>query len=136
MTDEKPTETTDEATIKLIPVLVLRKDYAGVRAVRWTDTDGKLRAGVVPMRAIKNLHCTPAALAKAKPYSADFAGLLAGMELTTAEDIERELNKRGIWTMRDLQARRTDLLSAVNAAFGDVISALRTGMQEEGKRGE
>lgn len=57
------------------------------------------------------------------PYGVEFHRLFT-MEGVTAQDLDRELKRRGIWTVADLRANPNVALAAINTVFGLNLSAL------------
>jgi len=111
--------------------VVQRNNQASL--VEWITEDGDLRRATVPSAVIINGACDSAELEYGIPYG------VAWEQLITARDdfaprLARELRRRGIWTVEELEANPNAVLGAIQAAHGvDLAVLLRAARQYGGE---
>jgi len=81
--------------------------------VEWNDQDGYHRA-VVPSRAVDGDFCDPEELMMGIPYGEPWAQVVGDLVIS-AEDLENELRKHGIWTIEDAREKPNAAAAALLA---------------------
>lgn len=97
----------------------------GLLLVEWQD-DGLPKRAWVTQEMVVQDHGDTADVDEPNagiPYGVEFWRLLQP-EKVTAKDLDKELKRRGIWTVADLRANPNVALSAIATVYGINLSAL------------
>jgi hypothetical protein len=80
--------------------------------------------GIVPTATVNGDEVADDVIPLAIPYGVPWSEILTPR--VTADDIQRELRRRGIWTANDAQNKPNEVIAAASAAYGlDVAAILR-----------
>jgi len=100
------------------------RERNGLVLVEWHDGDRPRRNWVLPVMIDDELDdkqvlvINPGA---GVPYGLDFSRLVTLQ--ATADDLDRELKRRNIWTVEDVRARSNEIRGALQAAYGVDLAA-------------
>lgn len=105
-------------------VQVIRRKN-GLMLVEWQESDTPKRAWV-SADMVKEDRGDTAKVDRPDagvPYGVEFWRLIS-LRRVTPQDVDRELKRRGIWTIADLRANPNAALSAMQSLYGLNLSAL------------
>lgn len=102
--------------------VVLRKN--NLNLVEWQENGYPKRAWVTPDMVVGQSGSTAMVEQPGQgiPYGVDFSRV--EMLSVTPHDVDRELKRRGIWTIADLRARPNDAVGALQAVYGFDLARL------------
>lgn len=99
-------------------VTIIREEN-GMALVEWLDDDKVPQRNSVKASSLLNREGNSAQVAKPEQglyYGVDFVRTLRPS--VTSKDITRELRLRGLWTAADVQKHPSDVMSALQSAYG------------------
>lgn len=109
-------------------IVIARKN--DLLLVEWEERGSISRAWVTPDMVLENKGPT-ATVVNPKagiPYGMDWTRV--GPMGVTPNDIDRELKRRGIWTIEDLRSKPNEVIGALQAAYGLDLARLLTWAKE------
>jgi hypothetical protein len=114
---EKPKAT--KKKVVMVNVIPVGKAQGESVLVQWCQDEDYFRA-YVPISEVVGNQCPKDVLAQGIPYGIRWSQYL-DVPIITPQLLERELHRRGVWTVGDLTIRRKSVQTAIRQVVGSAI---------------
>lgn len=97
--------------------------------VQWVDGNGRVRRAYIPTNAIEDEQAPQEELSMGIPYGEPWGDMFKDVDFN-ADDLEVQLNRRGIWERQDLLDNPSDVAGAISAVIGITLGKVLKTVKE------